>query len=141
MDNAYVYAAINRGYGKLLSIHARAPTFGIGHNQLRYWSFCENDPYSQRYIACLRDDQVKPDKRGWYTIAISRPSDRPRCAKNWIAWGPQPWGTLIYRHMLPDPGFSGAIQRASYGSEQRSMGDYYPTARYWMSASAFCAQT
>jgi hypothetical protein len=130
MDNAYVYTGINRSYGKLLVIHAKAPTFGISGKQLRYWSFCQNDPYNQRYIACLRDDQVKLDKRGWFTIVVSRPSDRPACAKNWIAWGPQPWGTLIYRHMLPAPGFSGAIQRASYGTEQQSMGDYYPSVRY-----------
>lgn len=130
MDNAYVYTGISRGYGKMVVIHGKAPTFGVKRGQLRYWSFCQNDPYTQRYIGCLRDDQVALDKDGYYTIVVSRPSDRPRCAKNWLPWGPQPWGTLIYRHMLPDPGFSGAIQRASYGSERTSMGDYYPAARY-----------
>jgi hypothetical protein len=138
MDNAYVYTAINRSYGKRLTIHAKAPTFGISGGQLRYWSFCENDPYTQRYIACLRDDQVKLGKDGWFTIVVSRPSDRPRCAKNWLAWGPQPWGTLIYRHMLPAAGFSGAIQRASYGTERSSMGDYYPSARYSTAPSSAC---
>jgi hypothetical protein len=130
MDNAYVYTGISRGYGKVLAIHGKAPTFGLSGKQLRYWSFCQNDPYTQRYIGCLRDDQVKLDKDGFYTIFVSRPSDRPKCAKNWIPWGPQPWGTLIYRHMLPDPAFSGAIQQASYGTEQTSMGDYYPAAHY-----------
>ena len=130
MDNAYVYTGINRRFGKVLVIYGKAPTFGKSGKQLRYWSFCQNDPYTQRYIACVRDDQVKLDKKGWYTIVVSRPSDRPKCAKNWIAWGPQPWGTLIYRHMLPAPGFSGAIQLASYGSERSSMGDYYPSSRY-----------
>jgi hypothetical protein len=147
MDNAYVYTGITRGYGKLVVLHGKAPTFAATYpntatmpsgKQLRYWSFCENDPYSQRYIACLRDDQVKLDRDGWYTIVISRPSDRPSCAKNWIPWGPQTWGTLIYRHMLPAPGFSGAIQRASYGSEPASMGDYYPSARYLTAASSLC---
>ena len=130
MDNAYVYTGISRGYGRVLVIHGKAPTFGLTGKQLRYWSFCQNDPYTQRYIACLRDDQVKLGKDGFYTIVVSRPSDRPKCAKNWLPWGPQPWGTLIYRHMLPDPAFSGAIQRASYGSEKTSMGDYYPAAHY-----------
>jgi hypothetical protein len=130
MDNAYVYTGITRSYGKLIVLHGKAPTYGISGAQLRYWSFCQNDPYNQRYIACLRDDQVKLDKDGFYTIVVSRPSDRPKCAKNWIPWGPQPWGTLIYRHMLPDPAFSGAIQKSSYGSEQQTMGDYYPAVRY-----------
>ena len=73
---------------------------------------------------------MKLDSDGYYTIWISRPSDRPKCARNWIPWGPQTWGTLIYRHMLPAPGFSGAIQQASYGTEQQSMGAYYPAAHY-----------
>jgi hypothetical protein len=140
MDNAYVYTGISRGYGRLLVIHGEAPTFGLDGQQLRYWSFCQNDPYNQRYIACLRDDQVKLDKDGFYTIVVSRPSDRPKCAKNWIPWGPQPWGTLIYRHMLPDPDFSGAIQKSSYGSEKQTMGDYYPSAHYSTAASSFCAK-
>jgi hypothetical protein len=135
-DNAYVYTGISRGYGKLLVLHGKAPTYGISGAQLRYWSICQNDPYNQRYIACLRDDQVKLDSDGFYTIVVSRPSDRPRCAKNWIPWGPQPWGTLIYRHMLPDPGFSGAIQRSSYGTERQTMGDYYPAARYYATPAA-----
>jgi hypothetical protein len=130
MDNAYVYTGISRGYGRVLVIHGKAPTFGLDGQQLRYWSFCQNDPYTQRYIACLRDDQVKLDNEGFYTIVVSRPSDRPKCAKNWLPWGPQPHGTLIYRHMLPDPAFSGAIQKSSYGTEKQTMGDYYPAARY-----------
>ncbi|HEX6711792.1 MAG TPA: hypothetical protein VF066_00355 [Thermoleophilaceae bacterium] len=140
MDNAYVYTGISRGYGKLLVLHGKAPTFGISGAQLRYWSFCQNDPYTQRYIGCLRDDHVKTDSDGFYTIVVSRPKDRPKCAKNWIPWGPQPWGTLIYRHMLPDAGFSAAIQQASYGTEQQTMGDYYPSARYLTAASSFCSK-
>jgi hypothetical protein len=135
MDNAYVYTGINRGYGTGVVIRAKAPTFGISGKQLRYWSICQNDPYNQRYIGCLRDDQVKLGKDGWFTIVVSRPSNRPRCAKNWIPWGPQTWGTLIYRHMLPAPDFSGAIQQASYGTEQSSMGDYYPSVRYLKAAA------
>jgi hypothetical protein len=149
MDNAYVYTGINRGNGRLLVIHGKAPTFARTYpsartmpsgEQLRYWSICQNDPYNQRYIACLRDDQVKLDRDGFYTIVISRPSDKPKCAKNWIPWGPQTWGTLIYRHMLPAPGFSGAIQKSSYGTEQQTMGDYYPSARYLTTPSAFCSK-
>jgi hypothetical protein len=150
MDNAYTSTAITRGFGRLVVLHGKAPTYAATYpkagtmpsgEQLRYWSFCQNDPFTQRYIACLRDDQVKLDKDGFYTIVISRPADRPRCAKNWIPWGPQPEGVLIYRHMLPDPAFSGSIQRASYGSEQSTMGDYFPTPRYLTGPFAFCSKT
>jgi hypothetical protein len=145
MDNAYVATPISRGFGKLVVLHGKAPTFARTYpaaaampaGQLRYWSFCQNDPFTQRYVACLRDDQVKLDENGFFTIVISRPADKPACAKNWIPWGAQPEGVLIYRHMLPEPAFSGAIQKASYGNEQQSMGDYFPTPRYLTGASQF----
>jgi hypothetical protein len=139
LDNAYLYSFISRGFGRLLVMRGRAPTFPDtrqraktmpGGKQLRYWSLCQNDPYTQRYVDCLADDQVKVDKDGFFTIVVSRPSDKPECAKNWIAWGPQPQGVLIYRHMLPDAGFSAAIQNAEYGREQATMGDYLPSLRY-----------
>jgi hypothetical protein len=146
LDNAYLTLLMSRGFGRLLVVRGRAPTFpntrrGVrtmpGGKQLRYWSICQNDPYTQRYVDCLADDQVKLDADGFFTIVVSRPSDRPKCAKNWIAWGPQPQGVLIYRHMLPDPGFSAAIQNADYGSEASTMGDYLPSARYSKSPSDF----
>jgi hypothetical protein len=156
MDNAYIYTGISRGYGKAVVLRGKAPTFADTYlgastmpsgKQLRYWSFCQNDPYNQRYIACLRDDQVKVDKQGFYTIVISTPANKPSCVKNnWIPWGPQPWGTLILRHMLPDPSFSGSIQNASTElgrtvAPPGSMGDYYPSARYLTDPSSFCAKT
>jgi hypothetical protein len=45
---------------------------------------------------------------------------------------------MIYRHMLPDPGFAEAIQRVSRGQERAQMGAYYPTGHYyadWHSAA------
>ena len=61
---------------------------------------------------------------------------------SWIAWGPQPQGTMIYRHMLPDPSFAQAIQNVSYGAEAAGMGAYYPSARYFRSwkdvAKTYC---
>jgi hypothetical protein len=147
LDNAYLTLVMSRGFGRLLVLRGRAPTFPQTRHgartmpsgkQLRYWSICQNDPYTQRYVDCLADDQVKVGKDGFFTIVVSRPSDKPKCAKNWVAWGPQPQGVLIYRHMLPDPGFSAAIQKAEYGSEQATMGDYLPSARYSSSPSDFC---
>jgi hypothetical protein len=150
MDNAYLSMPITRGFGKAIVLHGKAPTYAATYprarrmpagEQLRYWSFCQNDPFDQRYIGCLRDDQVKLDKDGFFTIVISRPADRPKCAKNWIPWGPQPEGVLIYRHMLPDPAFSESIQRASYGAEPKTMGGYFPTPRYLTDPSAFCSKS
>ena len=113
-----------------------------GGDQLRYWSFCQNEPATQRYIGCRRDDQVRVDGNGNYTIVVSQPGDWPKAAQqrcraaSWIPWGPQPDGVMIYRHMLPDPGFAEAIQKNSRGQEAAQMGAYYPTGRYFGSWQA-----
>jgi hypothetical protein len=153
LDNAYVYASISRGFGPIVVFHGKAPTFAATYPsapvmpsgaQLRYWSFCQNDPYTQRYIGCRRDDQVRVDRNGNYTLVVSQPADWPKAAQkrcrasSWIPWGPQPHGVMIYRHMLPDPGFAEAIQRVSRGQERAQMGAYYPTGHYyadWHSAA------
>jgi hypothetical protein len=156
-DNAYVYAFLSRGFGPIVVFHGKAPTFANTYPdaavmpsgvQLRYWSFCQNDPFGERYVACLRDDQVARHG-GDYTIVVSPPSDWPAAAQqrcqgvaSWIPWGPQPQGVMLYRQMLPDASFKQAIQNVSYGSEQSEMGSYYPAGTYfanWQAvAQAFC---
>src|SRR5437763_2233981 len=158
LDNAYVYAFISQGFGRLVVFHGRAPTFAATYPnaptmpsgvQLRYWSFCQNDPIDQRYVGCRRDDQIAVDGTGDYTIVISQPSDWPAAAQHrcrgtasWIPWGPQTDGAVIYRQMLPDPSFTQAIQNVKYGSEQQQMGAYYPVGRYFADwhavAAAYC---
>jgi hypothetical protein len=158
LDISYVYAFTSTGFGPLLVFRGRAPTFAATYphaavmpsgQQVRYWSFCQNDPVTERYIACSRDDQVKVDSSGRYTIVVSPRDAWPQAAASrcsakatWIPWGPQPDGVMIYRQMLPDPSFKQAIQNVSYGSEQQQMGQYYPAGRYFSSwqdvAKTFC---
>ncbi len=158
LDNAYVYTFLSQGFGPIAVFHGRAPTFAATHPsaatmpggvQVRYWSFCQNDPFSERYVACLRDDQVPTDAGGDYTIVVAPPSSWPPAAQQrcggvagWIPWGPQPQGVVLYRQMLPDPSFSQAIANVGYGSEAAQMGAYYPAGRYfpdWQAvAQAFC---
>jgi hypothetical protein len=159
LDNAYVYSFVSQRFGPIVVFHGKAPSFAAtypdlavmpGGVQLRYWSFCQNDPFSERYVACLRDDQVKTDAAGEYTIVVSAPDDWPAAAQrrcravaSWIPWGPQPQGVVLYRQMLSDSSFSQAIQNVAYGSEAQQMGAYYPGGRYfadWRAvARAFCA--
>ncbi|MFL5822403.1 MAG: hypothetical protein ACJ764_03065 [Solirubrobacteraceae bacterium] len=158
MDNAYVYAFISRGFGPIVVFRGQAPTFAATYPdaavmptgpQLRYWSFCQNDPIDQRYVGCRRDDQTTVDRSRDYTIVVSSPSAWPAAARqrcrrvtSWIPWGPQPDGVMIYRQMLADPSFTQAIQKVSYGSEHQQMGPYYPVGRYFSDwhgvAGAFC---
>jgi hypothetical protein len=158
LDNAYLYSFISRGFGPIAVFHGRASTFANTYPdapvmpsgvQVRYWSFCQNDPFDQRYVACRRDDQMAVDGSGNYTVVVSPPGSWPVAARNrcrgvtsWIPWGPQPEGVMIYRQMLPDPSFAQAIKNVPYGSEQQQMGPYYPSAGYfgdWRAvAKAYC---
>jgi hypothetical protein len=111
--------------------------------QLRYFSLCQNESQSQRFIACATDDQTSVGRDGFMNYVVSTPSERPanarpKCGVTWIPWGPQAGGVLIYRHMLPNPSFAHAIQRVpEQGKEKQVMGDYLPVSRYYAGRAAF----
>jgi hypothetical protein len=138
-DIAYVFTGTSRGFGELLVLRGRAPTL----DQLRYFSFCQYEPATQRVIDCAADHRVPVGPDGRYTVVVStaeqRPANaRPECGVTWIEWGPQPQGLLIYRHMLPEPGFAEAIQSVpAPGAERAVMGEYYPEGEYLPDRAAF----
>ena len=160
-DIAYVFTGTSQGFGKVLSLRGRAPTFpdtrgsaaargGVARmpagKQLRYFSFCQYEPTTQRNIDCRNDDRVAVDSRGFYNVVVSTPANRPanaraECGVTWLPWGPFKQGLLIYRHMLAAPSFRQAIQRVGEpGRERAAMGDYYPEGRYFADKQAFEAR-
>ncbi|MGH2829558.1 MAG: hypothetical protein ACRDJM_03650, partial [Actinomycetota bacterium] len=129
-DNNYIYTFVNRGYRPLVLLRGRLPTTPrtvngepvMGSGQLRYWSLCTNHALTQRFYACLTDDQLVTDADGDYRIVISAQQDRPadatpECGNNWLPMGPTNDTVLIMRNMLPDPAFEYSIQQAGYGTE------------------------
>src|SRR5215216_2245955 len=66
-DIAYIFTGTSRGFGEVLVVRGRAPR----RRQLRYWSFCQYEPATQRVIACRRDNRVKVGPRGYYKIVVS----------------------------------------------------------------------
>jgi hypothetical protein len=151
LDNAYVAALINRGYGQVLVTRMRVATFAdtragepvMPAPQMRYWSMCENDPFTERYVACDADDQTTQSPGGFATYVVSTPPQRPAnatraCGVNWIPWGPDARGLLILRNMLPAASFTQSIQNATLGKEAATMGGFYPSSRYF-TTSAFAA--
>ena len=85
-DIAYVFAPTSRGFGELLVLRGRAPTFADTRpgpavmpsgQQLRYWSFCQYEPATQRVIDCRSDDRVTVGADGRYTIVVSTAANRP----------------------------------------------------------------
>jgi hypothetical protein len=139
--NAYVSATVNRAFGEIAVISARAATTPdtftnvplMQSAQMRYWSMCTNDLYTTRYYDCAYDRQIPVGRDGHYTIVISTPdlrpaNARPECGVTWLNWGPRADSLLIFRNMLPSADFHHAVQDVpdASGMEREVMGDYYP---------------
>jgi hypothetical protein len=142
---SYVFAPTSRGFGEVLVLRGRAPTFAdtrdgeprMPHGeQTRYWSFCQYEPATQRVIACRADDRVAVNGGREYEIVVSTASQRPRnakrrCGVTWIPWGPTTQGLLIYRQLLARASFRQAIARIPEpGAEREVMRRYYPSGTY-----------
>lgn len=142
LHNAYTTNLFSRSYGNVVMIRAKAPTWrgakstAFGQEQLRYWSVCQNDLPTQRYVGCVRDDQAHLDDAGFFTVIVSDLADRPANAVgenaiDWMPWGPYVDALLIYRHMLPNPSFAETINRVPKGTAPIDiMGDYMPQSAY-----------
>jgi hypothetical protein len=144
MHVAYLYRTISRQLGDVFVMQARAPTFpdtrppGTGEptdaTQVRYWSVCQNELVTQRFVACRADYQTALDDDGRFTFVVSDPADRPSDAAlarhhaTWLPWGGAFYdGIVIYRHMLPSRSFPQAIQNVPEGTDPASvMGEYFP---------------
>ena len=68
--------------------------------QVRYWSICENEKFTTRYVGCIADYQAVL-RKGIATFVISDPDARPANAYpadgiNWLPWGDYPDGLIIY---------------------------------------------
>jgi hypothetical protein len=142
-DNKYIFALLRPAAGSVAVIHATRPTFPptyqgqpvMGTGQLRYWSLCSNEAATERFYACLADDQLVTDRTGAYTLVVSSAADRPpnarsACGINWLPTGPAPDTVVIMRNMLPAPSFTDSVQAARYGHEPQDMGPYFPTTSY-----------
>jgi hypothetical protein len=90
----------------------------------------------------VQDEDVPVDDDGTYTIVVSRPDARPanataECGVAWLPADPSGDTVLAYRHMLPDVSFRQAIQNIRPGTEEQTMGDYYPRGTYYDTAAGF----
>jgi hypothetical protein len=53
----------------------------------------------------------------------------------WLAAVPEGDSILVYRHMLPKQSFREAIQNSQPGTEEQTLGDYYPRGTYYDTAA------
>jgi len=143
-DNNYIGAAIDHKYGNLVVFRARMPRFPdttAGEppwqpgQQVRYWSICENEKFTTRYVGCIADYQAVL-RKGIATFVISDPDARPANAYpadgiNWLPWGDYPDGLIIYRQMLAASSFKQAVARITQGEALApTMGAYLPQIGY-----------
>lgn len=163
-DNQYLYSFLNREMGEVVVIRGRIPNIPqtlegqdfFTEGELRYWSLCQNEFYSQEVTECLFDEQVAINPDGFFTIVTSRLEDRPENANDECGVGYLPWpyngdgfsftegrvddpdsAFLILRNMLPADDFDQAVQNTSTaGDEAEVMGEYLPRATY-MSRAEF----
>lgn len=154
-DNAYTFANISRDLGKVVVLRGKIPAVATTYlgdqyaqlGQLRYWSMCSNEYFTQKVTACLFDQQVPINADGSYTIVVSQTGDRPsnanlKCGVGYLEWSAvgdglshANDGLLIMRNMLPSPGFTQAIQNtATPGDETTVLGDYLPSISYMSQA-------
>lgn len=142
LDNAYSTNLFSRTYGEIAMIRAKAPSYrsqdgvAFADEQMRYWSVCQNDLPSQRYVGCVADYQSHVDDEGYFTVMVSDVEDRPSNATaengiDWLIWGPYIDALLIYRHMLPANSFAQAIQNVPKGTLPADvMGEYVAQSAY-----------
>ena len=154
LDNHYLRTIINRKYGHVLMIKARAPltpkTFNsnkkFSNNELRYWSLCSNQSFGNtRVNDCLFDEEIPIDDDGYFTIFISKLKDKPRnaikeCGYAWLPIADDGDGVfdedvavVQFRHMLADSNFNNSIQSVENQADIKEvMQEYYPRSRYFM---------
>ena len=164
LDNQYVGTYIDRDIKPIAVIRGKIPkvpstvngneVFDESDAQVRYWSMCQNEYYSQKVTGCLYDEQVTINPDGYYTIATSLPSDRPNnvteeCGVGYLPWSAQgdgfsiipgrqdnkTDGLLLMRNMLPAADFDNAIQNTSVpGDEVEVLGEFLPNVKYFTKA-------
>jgi hypothetical protein len=138
--NVYLSLLAHRDQGELVAFRAKAPTYAqtrgaerMPGGQVRYWSICANDLPTTRYVACLDDSRIAVDADGYFTMVVSDVQHRPRSLRpgdNWLPAGPYPDTFVLYRQMLPDPGWAQAIERSPNAAEApKTMGPFYPVTR------------
>ena len=136
--NHYMSATLPLPTGYVYLIRGKAPshtspaTAAAGEAaDVRYWSICQNGAASTQVNACVGDFQALVDSGGYYNIVVSNQSAPPYAdisrGFNWMPFGPWSRAAVIYRQLLAQPGFAGAIGSAG-------MGPYTPQIAYCSTA-------
>jgi len=152
---AYMITYLSRKFGPVYVFRAKMPTFPdtfagtkiMPDGQVKYWSVCTmaSAPSGELWDG-VTDMMLPLDDKGYYTIVVSRPEDRPKNATKengvaWINWGPgegltdprnrTDWGMLLMRFMVCREDWENSPSKVHKpGTEEAVMGPYYPKGYY-----------
>jgi hypothetical protein len=153
-SNRYIETYIDKGFGDVLVLRAKKPTTPKTWQgnpfvedldyDLVYYSLCPQESLATWRVGdCIFDEELPTDSEGFYTLVLSRPTNRPDNAneKCGIAWASTPpagdgagdlWLSNIWiRFMLPSENFDEAAQNVlTPGTEEEVMGPYLPVGEY-----------
>ena len=151
-DVSYVTAQVSLLYGRVIVLHAKAPTTArtypaarrMPSGQLRYFDFCHYESLvTTSTYHCLNDQEIPLNRRHEYTIVYAKAADRPRnattkCGVAWLPFDPKGDGAgrvdsggVSMRALLPAKGFRQSPARiAKPGTAKQVMGAYLPDATY-----------
>lgn len=153
LSTRYGYKFLSQAHGKVYAVRGKMPSTPKTWSgdaapmtqdaDMRYWSICSvMSPATGMTVDCVFDEGVASvlDDKGYFTIAVSRATDRPanateKCGVVWLEWGngdgmpggSSDYGSIINRHTTVNPKFGHswfAVTRP--GAEAKAMGDYAP---------------
>jgi hypothetical protein len=149
VDTAYLFAVADREFGQVLALRGQVPTTPqttlgqpiMGNGQMRYWSLCAFSQASSVY-GCADDSDIPAKNHHHFLVVLSTAAARPsnasaQCGVNWIPLGAATQTVLLLRNMLPAPSFRDAVQNATVGTEQQTLGPYYPIGSYYHTTADF----
>lgn len=176
--NYYMGAVLSRQFlqpytnNEVFVVRFKAPTYPKTRSgepvylkrQVRFWSFCTDDPYTTNVNRCIPDDSAVINPQGYTTFVVSDPGSKPSDTAlvafyaKWIAWGAlylstdvvydrarQAWGidspvhyynALIYRQTLADPSFTQSMYNISKLTPSQQKAAMGP---YWP-VSGYCTK-
>ncbi|MDR3453887.1 MAG: hypothetical protein P4L96_14020 [Rhodoferax sp.] len=153
LNTRYGYTYLSQAYGKVYVVHGKMPSTPhtwdgdpapMDQNaDMRYWSLCTvTAPAVGNTVDCVTDENVRStiDKRGNYSVVVSRASDRPanateKCGVTWMEYGngdgipggSQDFGAVLNRHTDVNPKFQNSwFNVKKLHGEQEALGAYLP---------------
>jgi hypothetical protein len=140
-DVQYLSTYYSSRFGELLVIRGKylsAPDTRAGESpafphQVRLYNMCTYNFWNGSANQCLLDNQLKMDKRGFYTLVVSSAVDRPdnleESSATWLDWGPYLDGQISFRYVYRENPFVKAIAAGVRGEPIASeFMDYVPNA-------------